>query len=297
MGVNGILNVNKPGDCTSFSIVARIRRITGEKRVGHAGTLDPAASGVLPICLGQATRITEYLHAFTKQYVADIELGVSTDTFDGQGRVISCKDASGVALSSLQHALESFQGIIDQVPPVYSAIKIKGRQSYSLAREGIKISLQARQVRIERLEMLAFEPPYLKLSILCSKGTYIRSLANDLGERLGCGAYLKALIRTAYGQFTIHDSHSPEEIQSAMENDKLQSLLYPADYPLFDWQKLVLDEKTAYEVLQGTDIAPAAADPPARPLCRAYDPAGRFIAIMKFRPEIGLWHPEKVFRV
>ena len=222
-------------------------------------------------------------------------MGVSTDTFDGQGRVISCKDASGVTLSSLQQALESFQGIIDQVPPVYSAIKIKGRQSYSLAREGIKISLQPRQVRIERLEMLAFEPPYLKLSILCSKGTYIRSLANDLGEKLGCGAYLKDLIRTAYGQFTIHDSHSPEEIQSAVENGKLQSLLYPVDYPLFDWQKLVLDEKTACEVLQGTDIAPASADPSAGPLCRAYDPDGRFIAIMKFRPETGLWHPEKVF--
>ncbi len=297
MGVNGILNVNKPGDCTSFSIVARIRRITGEKRVGHAGTLDPAATGVLPICLGQATRITEYLHAFAKQYVADIELGVSTDTFDGQGRVISCKDASNVTLSSLQQALECFQGTIDQVPPVYSAIKIKGRQSYSLAREGIKISLQPRQVRIERLEMLAFEPPYLKLIILCSKGTYIRSLANDLGEKLGCGAYLKHLTRTAYGQFTIHDSHFPEEIQSAVENGKLQSLLYPADYPLFDWQKLVLDEKTACEVLQGTDIAPAAADPSTGPLCRTYDPDGRFIAIMKFRPETGLWHPEKVFGI
>jgi tRNA pseudouridine55 synthase len=180
---------------------------------------------------------------------------------------------------------------------VYSAIKIKGRQSYSLAREGIKISLQPRQVRIERLEMLAFEPPYLKLSILCSKGTYIRSLANDLGERLGCGAYLKDLTRTAYGQFTIQDSHSPEEIQSAMENGKLQSLLYPADYPLFGWQKLALDEKTAHAVHQGTDIAPASADPLGGPLCRAYDPDGKFIAIMKFMPETGLWHPEKVFRV
>ena len=297
MGVNGILNVNKPGDCTSFSIVARIRRITGVKRVGHAGTLDPSATGVLPICLGQATRITEYLHAFTKQYVADIELGVSTDTFDGQGRVISCKDASSVTLSSLQHSLESFQGIIDQVPPVYSAIKIKGRQAYSLAREGIKLSLQPRQVRIEGLEMLAFEPPYLKLSILCSKGTYIRSIANDLGERLGCGAYLKDLTRTAYGQFTIHDSHSPEEIQSAVENGNLESLLYPVDYPLFDWKTLALDEKTACEVLRGADIAPNIADPPAGHLCRAYDPDGRFIAIMKFRPETGLWHPEKVFGV
>jgi tRNA pseudouridine55 synthase len=285
MGVNGILNVNKPGDCTSFSVVAKIRRMTGEKRVGHAGTLDPAATGVLPICLGQATRITEYLHALSKRYVADIELGISTDTFDGQGRVISCKEASGVTLSLLQLAL----------PPIYSAIKINGRQSYSLAREGIKISLKPRQVRIERLEMLAFEPPYVKLSILCSKGTYIRSLANDLGERLGCGAYLKALTRTAYGQFDIRDSHSPEEIQSAVENGKLQSLLYSADYPLLDWQKLVLDQKTAGEVLTGTDIAPVAEDISVGTLCRAYDPEDRFIAIMKFRPETGLWHPEKVF--
>jgi tRNA pseudouridine55 synthase len=295
MGVNGILNVNKPGECTSFSIVAKIRRITGEKRVGHAGTLDPAATGVLPICLGQATRITEYLHAFSKQYVADIELGVSTDTFDGQGRVISCKDASSVTPSLLQQALDSFRGTIDQVPPVYSAIKIKGRQAYSLAREGIKISLHPRQVRIERMELLAFEPPYLKLSILCSKGTYVRSLANDLGEKLGCGAYLKGLTRTAYGPFTIHDSHSPEEIQAAFETGRPQPLLYPVDYPLIDWQKMVLDEKTALEVERGTDIVGPTADPSAGSLCRAYGPDERFIAIMKFRPETGLWHPEKVF--
>jgi tRNA pseudouridine55 synthase len=295
MDLNGILNVNKPGDCTSFSIVARIRRMTGKKRVGHAGTLDPAATGVLPICLGQATRITEYLHAFSKEYVANIEFGVSTDTFDGQGRVMSCKDASGVTLSSLQHELEAFEGIVDQVPPVYSAIKINGRQSYSLAREGIKISLQPRQIRIDRLEMLAFEPPYLKLRILCSKGTYIRSLANDLGEKLGCGAYLKELVRTAYGQFTLGDSHSPEEIQSAVESCKLETLLYPVDYPLFDLPKLVLDEKMAREVRQGADIAPDSADPANGPLCRAYGPGGTFIAIMKVRPETGMWHPEKVF--
>ncbi len=293
MGVNGILNVNKPGDCTSFSIVARIRRLTGEKRVGHAGTLDPAATGVLPVCLGQATRITEYLHSFTKQYLADIELGVSTDTYDGMGRVTSCRDASSIDLSSVQNALESFQGTIDQVPPAYSAIKINGRQAYSLTREGIKISLKPRQVRIERLELLSFEPPFLKLNILCSKGTYIRSLAHDLGESLGCGAYLKNLTRTAYGPFAIGNSQSPEEIRSAVENGNLQPLLYPVDYPLSGWPKLVLDEKTAQAALQGTDIA--GEGPSNIPLCRAYEPEGKFIAIMKFRPESGLWHPEKVF--
>jgi tRNA pseudouridine55 synthase len=154
MGLNGILNVNKPAGPTSFNIVALVRRLTGEKRVGHAGTLDPAACGVLPICLGQATRIAEYLHDFNKEYLAVIELGATTDTCDGEGRVTGRADTAGITLPLLQRALQSFEGYIDQAPPAFSAIKVKGRQSYDLARSGIEIAHQPRQVHIERIEIM-----------------------------------------------------------------------------------------------------------------------------------------------
>ncbi len=188
----------------------------GEKRVGHAGTLDPLATGVLPVCLGQATRITEYIHEHPKEYIAEIELGTVTDTLDLEGTVTSRKDTSFVTLQLIEKSLLPFHGIIEQVPPAYSAVKIKGRRSYELSRDGVKVSHQPRKVTIDLTEIIAFESPYLKIKIRCSKGTYIRSLANDLGEVLGCGACLKALVRTAYGPFTIDRSVSIDDIREAL---------------------------------------------------------------------------------
>lgn len=296
MGINGILNVNKPPGCTSFSIVAMIRRLTGEKRVGHAGTLDPAATGVLPVCLGQATRIVEYLHDCPKEYIAGIELGTSTDTLDGDGNIICRRDPGHVTFSSIQSALASFSGTISQIPPSYSAIKIKGRQSYEFARAGINIPLQPRKVRIDCIDILAFELPYLKIKILCSKGTYIRSIANDLGNMLECGAYLKDLVRTAYGPYRISDSISPDEIQTAIEGGSLSTLLYPPDHPLMNWEKQQIDEERSIAVVQGHDIVLDTASFENH-YCRLYDSTGKFLSIMKFIPETGLWHPEKVFNL
>jgi len=297
MGVNGILNVNKPSGPTSFSIVSQIRRITGEKRVGHAGTLDPAATGVLPVCLGQATRVVEFLLACPKEYIAVIELGTSTDTFDGEGRITGRQDSGHITLPLIQKTLILFEGSIDQVPPAYSAIKVKGRQSYELAREGIEVSHQPRKVRIDSLELLAFNHPYLKVKVLCSKGTYIRSLANDLGEKLGCGAFLKDLVRTAYGPFKIAEAVSPASFQDAMRNSNAGSLIYPTDYPLLGWGKQVLDPEEAQDVRRGHDLDLGQVNPEDNIYCRAYSPDGRFLAIMKVVPESGLWHPEKVFDI
>jgi tRNA pseudouridine55 synthase len=295
MGANGILNVNKPSGCTSFSIVALIRRLTGEKRVGHAGTLDPAATGVLPVCLGQATRITEYLHDCTKEYVALIEFGTTTDTFDREGKVTCSKDTAMVTLQLIEKSLMSFQGTIQQVPPAYSALKINGRQSYELAREGIPVSHQPRKVRIDLIEILGFERPSLKIKIRCSKGTYIRSLANDLGEILGCGAYLKDLVRTAYGPFTLDRSVSVDDVKAAVAEGNLDRLVYPVDYPLQQWDSQVATDEASLEIIQGRDIPFENVDATTNQHLRVYSTERKFLAIMKFVPETLLWHPEKVF--
>jgi tRNA pseudouridine55 synthase len=297
MGLNGILNVNKPAGPTSFSIVAHVRRLTGEKRVGHAGTLDPAACGVLPVCLGQATRITEYLHDFPKEYLAAIQLGTTTDSCDAEGRITSRADTAGITLATVQETLKLFEGLIDQVPPAFSAIKVKGRQSYDLARAGIEVDHQPRRVRIDRIELLAFEPPCIRLAIICSKGTYIRSLARDLGEKLGCGAFLKGLVRSAYGPFKMNEALSTENIRDAVAAGQLASLLYPVDYPLTGWGQYTANLEEAEQIMAGVDIAIQGLLPGDDTCCRVYHPDGRFLAVMNFRPDSGLWHPHKVFHL
>lgn len=297
MGVNGILNVNKPPGYTSFKVVAAIRRITGERRVGHAGTLDPSASGVLPVCLGQATRITEYLHNWSKEYVAEIELGTTTDTFDREGTVISSKDSGHVTYPLLESALPSFLGDIDQTPPAYSAVKINGRRSYALAREAVPVSPRPRRVTIERLKILEYKQPYLKIRILCSKGTYIRSLANDLGKLIGCGACLKDLIRTAYGPLKICSSITIEDIRSAQAEGNLERLILPPDLPLQQWQSQHVDEKAALAIARGHDISLDNREILTDHPLRVYGPGGKFLAVMVFMLETGLWHPLKVFNL
>jgi tRNA pseudouridine55 synthase len=297
VGVNGLLNVNKPVGWTSFDVVARIRRFTGERRVGHAGTLDPAATGVLPICLGQATRLTEYLHNYPKEYIAVIRLGLTTDTFDGEGAVTGGSSADLVTLRSVQEALGPFQGTIDQVPPAYSAIKIKGTRSYKLARSGIEVPLQPRQVRIDSIEILDFELPNLKIKITCSKGTYIRSLANNLGQALGCGAYLDNLIRTVCGPFKLEGSVTPEDIASSCAAGNLESLLHPVDYPLYGWRKHVVDADISRQIQQGHNICLNNEGTDTGEQVAVYDTENRLLAIMKFVPDTGLWHPQKVFRL
>jgi tRNA pseudouridine55 synthase len=295
VGVNGILNLNKPIGITSFGAVARIRRFTGEKRTGHAGTLDPFATGVLPICLGSATRLTEYLHEFTKEYQAVIELGTTTDTYDCDGTVTSRAIADEVSLQVIQDTLRQFVGCIDQVPPVYSAIKLKGRQSYDLAREGINFTHQPRPVRIDSINIIRFSQPFLEITVRCSKGTYIRSLANDIGTKLGCGAYLKELVRRSYGPFVLEHSLSIEVIESACMAGSLSDLLYQVDYPLQEWDKMEVDANTALRIIHGEDIVTSNVPLEVNRLIRAYDPAGKFLALLKFGPDTGLWHPVKVF--
>ncbi len=303
--MNGILNINKPPGKTSFDVVAIIRRLSGERRVGHAGTLDPEATGVLPVCLGQATRVVEFLQDATKAYRAEVELGVTTDTYDGSGRVVSRTDASSATREQVEAALTAFRGTISQVPPMYSALKLHGEPLYKLARRGETAELQSRQVVIYEMEIVRWEPPTVTLDVVCSKGTYIRSIAYDLGQALGYGAYMKGLVRTRNGIFGIHDAVSLPELELAFRHGYWHYFIYPTDAVLVYWQAMVLGEVAEDDVRKGRPPSTLASMTRAEPSgqqpaqgeerCRAYTVDGRFLGVLHFNTENGLWHPEKVF--
>ena len=199
----GFLNINKPKGMTSHDVVANVRRLTGIRQIGHTGTLDPFAEGVLPICIGRATRLIEYLED-NKAYLATVQFGSNTDTYDIDGTVTQTFDKK-VTRGQIEEALKDFRGEIEQLPPIYSAIKVNGKKLYEYARKGEEVEIQPRHVTIEKLELKTFDEilQTAQLEVKCSKGTYIRSLAFDLGAKLGCGAHLSALVRTQAGRFTL----------------------------------------------------------------------------------------------
>ncbi len=295
MKINGILNVNKPEGKTSFDIVARLRRLTGEKHVGHSGTLDPIATGVLPICFGQATRVVQFLTDSSKTYLAEIELGLTTDTFDRQGRITQQGDPTTITVAQIQEALDTFRGTIEQTPPIYSALKYQGIRSYELARAGLSITLPSRRIDILNLEFKGYQPPLMTISVECSKGTYIRSLAHDIGQHLGCGAHLKNLVRLRCGPFHIQDALSLPEIEDAFQNDIWKDLLYPLDSPVLNWKTIIVDQRNELAIRNGRALPLSKAPTPSVKYCRAYNLDGNFIAVMHFVSEENLWRPEKVF--
>jgi tRNA pseudouridine55 synthase len=295
--LDGILNIDKPAGKTSYGIVAVVKRLSGEPRVGHAGTLDPAATGVLPVCLGQATRIVEFLVNTTKAYYAVIELGIATDTFDSSGKITCRGDWSVVDLEKLKSALALFQGVIQQTPPMFSALKHHGQPLYKLAREGLSIERKSRMVKIHRLELVSWQPPDVTLEIECGKGVYIRSLAHDLGQALGCGAYLKGLVRTRCGIFGIEDAVSLSRLEEAFHQGDWQHFLYPVDSVLQDFDAVVVDDDAVAAIRNGQSIAVAdsqAADA-EKTYRRAYSQDGSFLGILRYLPDKGLWQPKKVF--
>ena len=235
----GFVNIYKPVGMTSHDVVAKMRKITGIKQVGHTGTLDPFAEGVLPVCIGKATRLIEFL-ADDKEYLATVKFGASTDTYDKDGCIIFSSDKK-VSENDVKEALKSFEGEISQMPPIYSAIKVNGKKLYEYARSGKEVEVQPRHVVIENIELKSFDKELQQAEILikCSKGTYIRSIANDLGENLGCGAHLIRLIRTQAGKFRVENSVKLEDVQIP------KNLINPID--MMDYEKLhVGDEDIEY---------------------------------------------------
>lgn len=289
----GLFNIDKPAGPTSHDIVAGVRRGIGEKRVGHAGTLDPLASGVLVVAVGPATRLVEYLTASHKTYRAEITLGVSTDTYDAEGS-ITATHAVPVDLTAetANAALEQFRGSILQTPPVYSAVKVAGKSAHARVRAGQQVELAPRPVTIYEASIERFEPPLLVLNIICSAGTYIRSLAHDLGQSLGCGAMLSGLVRRASGQFRLEDSVSWADLELAFAKSAWHRHLLPADRALVDTPQLLLDTQGVQRIATGMPI-PGERVPEG--LARAYTPDQRFIAVVQGDWITSQWKPIKVF--
>lgn len=297
MNIDGILNLNKPGGRTSFSMVSWLRRITGEKRIGHAGTLDPIATGVLPVCFGQATRVVQFIVGTSKTYLAEIELGTATDTFDREGKIIQRDNPDNITPDLIRQSLASFEGTIEQVPPAYSALKHRGSRAYELARAGMPVIPKPRWVEITSLELIDCQLPTITVKVECSKGTYVRSLAHDLGQYLGCGAHLKNLTRLRCGPFFIEEALAPHQIEDAVQQGTFEELLSPVDSPLLHWKAVVVSGSRELAIRNGASLPLGEADVPSGKYCRAYDLQGHFIALLRFIPEKRLWHPEKVFPV
>jgi tRNA pseudouridine55 synthase len=211
---SGIIAVNKPVGWSSFDVIRFLRRVTGIKRIGHAGTLDKEAEGVLVICMGSATKRVESLMDEEKEYIATIKFGERTDTDDSSGRVIEKKSTEGISREKIEKVIESFKGEIEQVPPMYSALKVNGRRLYKLARKGIEIERKPRKVLIKEIEVLRCNPPRCEIRIICGRGTYIRALARDIGEKLECGGYVEKLVRIRVGKFNIKDAIDVTKVTS-----------------------------------------------------------------------------------
>ncbi len=271
--------------------MARVRRLTGERRVGHAGTLDPAATGVLPVCVGEATKVVEYLSAHGKVYLAAVLLGTTTDTDDLDGWVIEEGDASHISPEMMQEQLPQFVGKITQVPPAYSAIHIGGQRAYALARAGQVVNVPARQVMVHRLTLVAWAAPVAWLVVDCGAGTYIRALARDLGNALGCGATLARLVRLRSGPFRLCEAWSLDELATLPDLRAAwsQVAVHP-DAALADWPALLLDDLTARDWSQGKVIADAAAREGVQ--IRAYNVTGEWRGIGVGAD--GAWRPKKV---
>jgi tRNA pseudouridine55 synthase len=275
--VAGILVVDKSSGETSFAVVARARKALGERRIGHAGTLDPAAVGVLPLLIGEATKLMPYLTAQDKEYVAVIRLGITTDTHDLQGRVVAKAAVPSLALGDVERACRRFVGRIRQTPPMYSAVHHAGRRLYELARQGVEVPREAREVVVHAIEVLALDADRLTARIVCGKGTYIRAIAADLGADLGCGGAVEQLVRTRVGPFERGDA-LPSGDLLALDRAALLARLLPVDAPLAGWPSVVLDACTTRAFLHGRPV-PAPSGSAAGSLVAVRDAGGELLGV------------------
>jgi tRNA pseudouridine55 synthase len=290
--VSGILNIDKPAGWTSHDVVARVRSLTRQKRVGHAGTLDPMATGVLLVCVGQATRVSEYLMELRKLYRARIRFGIATDTYDAEGRVTAQSDVIP-SRQEIEALLPRFTGSILQAPPPYSALKVEGEPAYRRARRGEAVEQAPRPVEIYEIRLLAWAPPDLEIEVACGRGTYIRSLANDLGQAAGSAAHLAALERRAVGHFTIEDATSMPEFEALVADDLWQQRLSPLDEALLQYEALVVSAADAERLKNGQPVQVGGVA--GGQLRRAYGPDGVFIALVEGDAQANAWRPLKVF--
>jgi tRNA pseudouridine55 synthase len=296
--ISGVLVVDKPVGMTSHDVVQAIRNGTGIRRAGHTGTLDPRASGVLVVLIGPAVRLSEFVSASDKRYQAIIRLGNTTDTYDADGKFTSQEMPVDVTEEEFEKVLKGFEGEIEQTPPQYSAVKVKGRKAYEMARKGEEVELEPRIIQVHHLEVLEWAPPEVVVDVHCSSGTYVRSLANDLGELLGTGAYLVGLRRTKSGRFTLRDAVPLRKLQEAFQSGNWYQYLIPAAEALGDWDARELDPDEVEAVRHGHRV-PADPDTKLDKWVRGVSTQGELVALLLCMEgeEEGSkeWQPKKVF--
>jgi len=301
--LEGVLAVMKPAGWTSHDVVAKVRRLVGVRRIGHTGTLDPQVTGVLPLCIGRATRMVEYIQELPKQYEATVVIGLATDTEDLSGTVLERVNEVTISEADVRSAISSFVGEIEQVPPMYSAVKVDGKRLYELARKGEQVERKARKVTIHEFELLDMRLdeslPEFSFRVTCSKGTYIRTLCVDIGRKLGFPAAMKELIRTRTGNLSLDDCLTLEQIAELSANGTLAERLIPADQAIGHLPILHLSEKQAVQAAQGQRIrlqAEAELNEVAdQAIVRVYDTQENFVGLFQWNERNRILAPHKIF--
>ena len=295
--LNGIINIYKEKGYTSHDVVAKLRGILGQKKIGHTGTLDPDAEGVLPVCLGKATKVCDLLTDRDKTYHAVLLLGKTTDTQDISGAVLEEKDPSGLGESEVTAMIREFEGSYEQIPPMYSALKVNGKKLYELAREGITVERKPRTVTIREIRILQVDLPRVWLEVTCSKGTYIRTLCHDIGERLGVGGCMEQLTRTRVGEFRIEDSIRLDEVRRQSEEGRAEQLLLPIDRVFMSYRSICVGEDADLRLKNGNPLPGSVAKIAVcdKERCRVYDSSGTFSAVYSYEEQEDLYRVVKMF--
>ena len=283
--LSGVVVIDKPSGPTSFDVVRRVKGLFKTRRCGHTGTLDPTATGVLPICIGDATKVASFVSEGEKEYDAVVRFGEITDTQDAAGRMLETRPLGDLSEERVRKELEGFVGLVEQTPPMYSARKVDGKRLYELARAGEEVERESRQVHIDEARLTFFRPPDAGIFVRCSKGTYLRTLAHDLGQRVGCGAHLRSLKRVRVGPFGLEDSVGLDTLMAAAKEKQLEKYLLPISRALDELAELRLDTTLARRVAHGhapgpADLSRLRAPPFSRGRkVRLLDPEGRVLAV------------------
>lgn len=297
--INGIVNIYKEKGYTSHDVVAVLRKVVGQKKIGHTGTLDPDATGVLPVCLGRATKVCELLTDHDKTYEALLLLGKTTDTQDISGEVLEERDPGDLTEEEVRSCIESFIGEYDQIPPMYSALKVNGKKLYELAREGKTVERKSRKVQIHGIRILEMNLPHVRMEVDCSKGTYIRTLCHDIGEKLQVGGCMEELERTKVGRFLKEDAVTLDEVRQKMEQGEGAELFTPLDQIFAELPAVTVTDAKAWMSYNGNDL-------PEHFLLekeawtdgqevRVYDSRKNFIGLYQYRAPKKLFHIKKMF--
>lgn len=296
--ISGIINVYKEAGYTSHDVVAKLRGILKQKKIGHTGTLDPEARGVLPVCLGSATRVCDMLADQTKEYRAVLLLGVKTDTQDTTGNILQQREVACTE-DEVRSCIASFTGEQEQIPPMYSALKVNGRRLYELARQGIEVERRPRKIEIEKITINELRLPEAEITVTCSKGTYIRTLCNDIGEALGCGGCMKSLLRTRVGSFQVEDSVSLDSVVRCRDAGELEQIIHPVDFVFSHLPALKLTPEAERLVRNGNPLHPGMLSekdiPRPEQRCRLYSPSGQFLAVYEWDAAKRQYRAAKMF--